>query len=58
MAANKESQQPMKIVLLTNEYPPNVYDGARVYVEYLVRGFEFLRDFLLPGFISITGLVR
>ncbi len=27
----------MKIVILTNEYPPNVYGGAGVHVEYLVR---------------------
>ena len=27
----------MRIVLLTNEYPPHVYGGAGVHVEYLVR---------------------
>lgn len=27
----------MKIALLTNEYPPNVYGGAGVHVEYLTR---------------------
>ncbi|NLT67963.1 MAG: glycogen synthase [Acidobacteria bacterium] len=27
----------MKILILTNEYPPNVYGGAGVHVEYLVR---------------------
>jgi glycogen synthase len=27
----------MKIVVLTNEYPPNVYGGAGVHVEYLTR---------------------
>lgn len=27
----------MKIVILTNEYPPNVYGGAGVHVEYLTR---------------------
>ncbi len=27
----------MKIALLTNEYPPHVYGGAGVHVEYLVR---------------------
>lgn len=27
----------MRIVLLTNEYPPNVYGGAGVHVEYLTR---------------------
>lgn len=27
----------MKILILTNEYPPHVYGGAGVHVEYLVR---------------------
>ncbi|MBF0386391.1 MAG: glycogen synthase [Candidatus Omnitrophica bacterium] len=27
----------MKILLLTNEYPPNIYGGAGVHVEYLSR---------------------
>ena len=27
----------MKILILTNEYPPNVYGGAGVHVDYLVR---------------------
>ena len=27
----------MKIAILTNEYPPHVYGGAGVHVEYLVR---------------------
>src|SRR3954470_7920483 len=27
----------MRIVILTNEYPPNVYGGAGVHVEYLTR---------------------
>ena len=27
----------MKTLLLTNEYPPNVYGGAGVHVEYLAR---------------------
>jgi glycogen synthase len=27
----------MKALILTNEYPPNVYGGAGVHVEYLVR---------------------
>jgi starch synthase len=27
----------MKIVILTNEYPPNVYGGAGVHVRYLVK---------------------
>src|SRR5262245_46137267 len=28
---------PMRIVVLTNEYPPHVYGGAGVHVEYLTR---------------------
>src|SRR5690606_1144941 len=28
---------PMRIALFTNEYPPNVYGGAGVHVEYLSR---------------------
>ena len=27
----------MRIALFTNEYPPNVYGGAGVHVEYLAR---------------------
>ncbi len=32
----------MKIAILTNEYPPNVYGGAGVHVEYLVRELSML----------------
>ena len=34
----------MKIAILTNEYPPNVYGGAGVHVEYLVRELVKLGD--------------
>lgn len=34
----------MRIALLTNEYPPNVYGGAGVHVEYLVRELARLDD--------------
>ena len=34
----------MKIVVLTNEYPPNVYGGAGVHVEYLTRELAKLDD--------------
>jgi glycogen synthase len=34
----------MKIVILTNEYPPNVYGGAGVHVEYLTRELAALED--------------
>ena len=29
--------QEMRILLLTNEYPPHIYGGAGVHVEYLAR---------------------
>lgn len=34
----------MNIAILTNEYPPNVYGGAGVHVEYLVRELAALDD--------------
>jgi glycogen synthase len=34
----------MKITILTNEYPPNVYGGAGVHVEYLTRELAALDD--------------
>lgn len=34
----------MKIVILTNEYPPNVYGGAGVHVEYLTCELAKLED--------------
>ena len=34
----------MKTLLLTNEYPPNVYGGAGVHVEYLSRELAKLMD--------------
>ena len=34
----------MKALLLTNEYPPNVYGGAGVHVEYLTRELARLID--------------
>lgn len=34
----------MHIVLLTNEYPPNVYGGAGVHVEYLARELARAED--------------
>ncbi len=34
----------MKIAILTNEYPPNVYGGAGVHVEYLTRELANLDD--------------
>jgi len=34
----------MKVVILTNEYPPNVYGGAGVHVQYLVRELAKLEE--------------
>jgi len=34
----------MKILLLTNEYPPHVYGGAGVHVEHLVRELQRLAN--------------
>jgi alpha-maltose-1-phosphate synthase len=34
----------MKTLLLTNEYPPNVYGGAGVHVEFLSRELAQLMD--------------
>ncbi len=34
----------MKILFLTNEYPPNTYGGAGVHVEYLVRELSRLQE--------------
>lgn len=34
----------MRIVILTNEYPPNIYGGAGVHVEYLTQELAKLDD--------------
>ena len=34
----------MRIAILTNEYPPYVYGGAGVHVEYLTRELAALDD--------------
>jgi len=34
----------MNIVILTNEYPPHVYGGAGVHVEYLSRELASLEE--------------
>src|SRR6187549_1625697 len=34
----------MRALILTNEYPPNVYGGAGVHVEYLTRELARLID--------------
>ena len=34
----------MRVALLTNEYPPHVYGGAGVHVEYLTRELARIED--------------
>ena len=34
----------MRILLLTNEYPPNVYGGAGVHVDHLSREILGMED--------------
>ena len=34
----------MNVTILTNEYPPNIYGGAGVHVEYLVKELVRLED--------------
>ncbi len=34
----------MKVLQLTNEYPPNVYGGAGVHIEYLSQELAKLMD--------------
>ncbi len=36
-ALNKLEDSPLRVGLMTREYPPNVYGGAGVHVEYLSR---------------------
>ena len=36
--------QKLKILLLTNEYPPHIYGGAGVHVEYLSKGLASLEN--------------
>jgi alpha-maltose-1-phosphate synthase len=38
------SSDPLKVALLTREYPPEVYGGAGVHVEYLARALSGLVD--------------
>lgn len=34
----------MRIAILTNEYPPHIYGGAGVHVEYLTRELSRVED--------------
>lgn len=40
----------MKTLLLTNEYPPNIYGGAGVHVDYLSRGLAKFIDVEVRSF--------
>ena len=40
----------MKVLFLTNEYPPNVYGGAGVHVDYLSRELAKLMDVEVRAF--------
>ena len=55
----------MKVVILTNEYPPHVYGGAGVHVEYLTRAladhaevqvFSFGDQDITKGNLKVQGL--
>src|SRR6266545_1286735 len=46
----------MRIDLLTREYPPDVYGGAGVHVEYLARDLRRLAD--LPGLAGANAALR
>src|SRR5689334_13906222 len=45
----------MRIGLLTREWPPEVYGGAGVHVEYLVRELRRLADVEVHSFGGTTG---
>ncbi|MEN9360649.1 MAG: hypothetical protein RL095_2184 [Verrucomicrobiota bacterium] len=45
----------MKTLLLTNEYPPNVYGGAGVHVEYLSRELAKLIPVEVRSFVDKNG---
>src|SRR4051794_41495614 len=44
--SRQESTVPVlrKVAILTNEYPPHVYGGAGVHVEYLTRELARIED--------------
>ena len=43
----------MKALFLTNEYPPNVYGGAGIHVQYLSR--ELARDAPVSGTCDLSA---
>ncbi|TDC66476.1 glycogen synthase [Micromonospora sp. KC207] len=44
MSASAPATAPLRVDLLTREYPPEVYGGAGVHVEYLARELRRLAD--------------
>ena len=57
----------MRVLLLTNEYPPHVYGGAGVHVEYLARALATLTPVEVRTFgtedsqqgnLQVHGLLR
>ena len=48
----------MDIVILTNEYPPHVYGGAGVHVEYLTREMARLDGARHKVQFSASGISR
>ena len=50
MVADLRGCCPMKSLFLTNEYPPHVYGGAGVHVEYLSRELAKLMDVEVRAF--------
>lgn len=40
----------MKVLLLTNEYPPNIYGGAGVHIDYLSRELAKIMDVEVRAF--------
>ena len=54
----------MRIAILTNEYPPHIYGGAGVHVEYLTRELARVEDgnhsleILLPPLLPLVSSSR
>ncbi len=44
MTETADVRQPLRVAMLTREYPPEVYGGAGVHVEYLARSLTGLVD--------------
>ena len=51
----RHSSRPLRVDLLTREYPPHVYGGAGVHVEYLARHLRPLADLRVHRFANGTA---